>query len=143
MSILLLAPAAMVAASAGRWPAQGPRLLVHGAWARPSLPGRPMSAVYAVLENPTDAPVALTAVSCDAAGMSHIHESFEDHGMMRMRPVDSLLVSAHDSVELKPGGYHIMLMMLRHALAAGDHVRCELRGGERVLAELDAVVRAQ
>jgi len=124
-------------------PAAAMPLRVSGAWARPSVPGRPMTAVYAVLENPGGSPVVLTGATCEVAGMSHIHESFEEQGMMRMRPVDSLVVPAHGRVELAPGGYHIMLMMLRHPLAAGDRVRCELRAGERVVAVVDAEVRAQ
>lgn len=46
---------------------------------------------------------------------------------MQMRPVDRLPVPAGGSVELKPGGLHVMLMDLKRKLAVGDHFQLTLR----------------
>ena len=52
-----------------------------------------MSAAYAVIENP-GAAVSVTAAGCDGVGSAALHESVEENGMMRMRPVPSLAVPA-------------------------------------------------
>jgi copper(I)-binding protein len=117
-------------------------LRVTGAWARPSMPERPMSAAYGVIENPGTAAVVLTGVRCNATPNAQIHESFEENGMMRMRHIPELTVPAGGRVELRPGGHHIMLMMLPSPLAAGGRVTCELLAGERVVGRLEAEVRA-
>lgn len=43
-------------------------------------------------------------------------------GMMNMRQVQSIPVPAGEQVELKPGGYHVMLIGLEKDLAAGDEL---------------------
>lgn len=47
-------------------------------------------------------------------------------GMMTMQPVDSIPVPAGESVELKPGGYHIMLLDVQKTLAPGDTIEVTL-----------------
>jgi copper(I)-binding protein len=43
-------------------------------------------------------------------------------GMMNMRQVQSIPVAAGEKVELKPGGYHVMLIGLEKDLAVGDQL---------------------
>src|SRR5581483_4449831 len=66
------------------------------------------------------APNVLTGVSSPVAAKADLHESFDDHGVMKMRPVSQLPVSQGKPVTLKPGGYHIMLMGLKQPLTAGS-----------------------
>jgi len=70
------------------------------------------SAVYMTVTNPTETELRLVAAATDAASIVEIHEtSLGDGDVMRMRPVDGgLLVPAGESVELRPGGFHIMLL---------------------------------
>lgn len=56
------------------------------------------------------------------AGVVEIHEMAMDGSVMKMRAVPGLDLPAGKSVELKPGGYHIMLMDLKGAIKAGDKV---------------------
>jgi hypothetical protein len=54
--------------------------------------------------------------------MVEIHESSVEDGVMRMRPVDGVTVSAGALVALEPGGLHIMLMAVSRSLLAGDTI---------------------
>ena len=66
--------------------------------------------------------------------------------MMTMQPVESIAVPAGESVELKPGGYHVMLMDLRKPIAAGDKVPITLTirgpGSKEVKLKVTAEARA-
>lgn len=66
--------------------------------------------------------------------MSMIHESREEDGVMRMLHVDAVEVPAGDTVEFKPGGFHVMIMGLQPGeLPVGDQIEATLifdRAGE-------------
>lgn len=64
----------------------------------------------------------LVEVSSPAAGVVEIHEMVMDGSTMRMRAMPGLDLPAGRSVELKPGGYHVMLMDLKAPIAAGQDV---------------------
>jgi len=89
------------------------------------------SAAYLVLANGTDAGDALVSVETEIADTAEIHSVTMDDDVMRMRPVDSLAVPAGSEAVLEPGGYHVMLIGIRRALAEGDTValRLHLRSG--------------
>jgi periplasmic copper chaperone A len=114
--------------------AGGERIQVEGAWARraalmtgaESKAGSGNSAVYGMLVNAGKAPDALVAVTSDAAATVEIHESYRESGMMMMRPVKKIDVPAGKKVEMKPGGYHIMLLDLKRNLKPGKTVRVTL-----------------
>ena len=54
---------------------------------------------------------------------SEVHSTETDaSGISRMQAVPTLEIPAGGSVELKPGGLHVMFMGLDHPLAAGDNV---------------------
>jgi copper(I)-binding protein len=69
-----------------------------------------------------------------------------DGGMMTMRAVDKLPLPAGKTVELKAGGYHVMLMDLAKPLKEGDSVPLKLtfedKGGKKVTQDVIAPVRA-
>ncbi|MGL4505135.1 MAG: copper chaperone PCu(A)C, partial [Aeromonas sobria] len=80
-----------------------------------------------------------------AAGVVEIHEMRMDNNVMRMRAVPSLALPAGRTVELKPGGYHMMLMDLKQQMKEGEVVPVTLvveSGGKRETIEVKATVRA-
>lgn len=103
-------------------------LRVDGAWARRALmlQGTGTGAVYAALVNTGRTPDALLAASTDAAGVVEIHETYQESGLSRMRPVARIEVPSGRTVEMKPGGYHIMLIDLKRDLKAGEVVQLTL-----------------
>jgi copper(I)-binding protein len=83
-------------------------------------------AVYLKVSNHGRTPDAIVSASSDAADAVELHEVVNDAGVMRMRPVPRIEVPAGATVELKPGGYHIMLLGLRGDLKPGATVRVRL-----------------
>jgi periplasmic copper chaperone A len=88
----------------------------------------------------------LVAVSSPVAGMVEIHEMAMEGNVMKMRAVPALDLPAGKTVELKSGGYHVMLMDLKQTLKAGDTVPLSLvvegKDGKRQTIEVKAPVRA-
>ena len=66
--------------------------------------------------------VRLTGVRSPLAGVVEVHEMKIDNGIMRMRPAGELPLKAGQSIELKSGGYHLMMMDLKQQLKAGEIV---------------------
>ncbi len=98
-------------------------------------------AVYVTLSNGGSQADSLISASSDAAKTVELHEVQQEGGVMKMRPVKSIPVPAGGRVELKPGGYHIMLLDLKHDLKPGDKVPVTLsfeHGGEL---RIEAAVR--
>jgi copper(I)-binding protein len=109
-----------------------PAIAVEDAWARATLPAQASSAVYFTIRN-TGGADRLLSVSSTAATAS-LHSASMDNGVMRMRPLESLDIPANSTVELKPGGAHVMLTDVAQPLTDGMTVPLDLsfeRAGER------------
>lgn len=101
--------------------AQAPAAVtVEGAWARASVPGQKGTGAFMTLTAPQGA--RLVAASSPAAGVTEVHEMKLDGDVMRMRAVPVLELPAGKPVELKPGGYHVMLLDLKAPLAKDSTV---------------------
>jgi copper(I)-binding protein len=79
-------------------------------------------AVYVTLRNSGTAPDALVGASSEAAEVVELHETIRDGEVMRMRPVGTLALPVGATLEMKPGGLHVMLINLKRALRPGDKV---------------------
>jgi len=88
----------------------------------------------------------LLSASSPAAGVVEIHEMKMDGSTMKMRAVPTLELPAGKAVELKPGGYHVMMMDLKGPLAAGQSVDLALvvegRDGKKETITVKAPVKA-
>ncbi len=62
----------------------------------------------------------LTSVESDVAKRTELHGHKNENGVMKMHRVDGVEIPASGMAMLKPGGYHIMLMKLKHALKEGE-----------------------
>jgi len=135
---------AAVALLIGTWLAAGPvcaeqtGIHVESPWSRAALQGH-TGAVYLTVTNtgPAD---RLTGIVSPVAERAEVHESFQDHGVMKMRPVASLPVAPGQPIRLTPGGYHIMLMDLKKPLNPGDHVPVTLTFEKAGPVQVEAIV---
>ena len=92
-------------------------------WSRATPPTAKVGAGYLSIANQGTSPDRLVAASSPAAGRVEIHEMRMDGGVMRMREVpQGLSVPAGQRVELKPGGFHLMLLDLKAPLGEGAMV---------------------
>ncbi len=96
-------------------------LQAEGATAFATAADATTGAVFLTLHNSGASDDRLIAASTAKAGVVEIHEGFVDeNGVMQMRKVDGISVPAGQMVQLKPGGYHIMLMQLNGPLSLGE-----------------------
>ena len=129
------------AAFAGAATAQ---IAVSDAWVRGTVAGQMSTGAFMRLSSPAD--MTLVGVASPAAKVVEIHEMKMDGGMMKMSAVGRLPLPAGKSVELKPGGYHVMLMDLVRPLKEGDLVPVTLtfedKAGAKQTIEVKAPVRS-
>jgi copper(I)-binding protein len=109
-------------------------------WVREPIAGRPITAGYFVIHNPTEKTIRLRSVSTKAANVTEMHRMVTKDEMMKMEKLDFIDVPAKSSVELKPGGTHLMLIELAKPLKDGDTIALELDFGNEILT-IDAPVR--
>jgi periplasmic copper chaperone A len=97
-------------------------------WTRATPKGASSAAAYMTITNKGSAPDKLSCVSDNASAQCQIHSMTMEGGVMKMRPVEGgLEIKPGDSVTLKPGGYHMMLVDLKHPLEQGQSVKATLK----------------
>jgi copper(I)-binding protein len=117
-------------------------LVIEHAWIRTAPPGAMMLAGYATLRNDGDAPITVMgADSVDFADVS-LHQSVEENGVERMRPLGNVEILPGASVEFAPGGKHFMLMRPKRELSAGDKVKIHISTNSGDGAEVEFAVRS-
>lgn len=125
---ILAACLALPAAAASGQDVRVGGLRLTGAWARPIPPGAPAGAGYLTIANRGTAADRLLGGSSPAFDRIEVHEMTLTGGVMRMRPVaGGIPIPAGRSIELAPGGFHIMLIGPRQRLVAGGTVAVTLR----------------
>jgi len=116
---LRVAAALLLAGVFSAAPALAQTVTVEQPWARATAPHAATGAAYVTLT----AGVAdrLTGASSPVAAQVEVHETVQDKGVMRMRPVvGGLALAAEKTVVLAPGGYHLMLTGLKRQLKPGE-----------------------
>lgn len=118
-------------------------IIVADVWARESPMATTMGAVYMRIDNSGTADDALTGASAAVAGTVEIHETKNEGGVMSMSKVDGIPVPAGGSAELKPGGYHVMLIGVTAPLKAGDRFPVTLQFANAGAITVEAEVRTE
>ena len=112
-----------------------PDVQVSDAWARETVAGQTATAAYMTLKNRGAGDDRLVAVAAAAPAVAMLHASENAGGIARMRPMEAgLAIPAGATVELKPGGSHVMVTGLGDPLRSGDTLKLTLRfekSGER------------
>ena len=94
---------------------------VKGAWIRGTVAQQKATGLFAQITSTQGG--RLVSVSSSVAGVAEVHEMAMEGSVMRMRALPGGLdLPAGKAVELKPGGYHVMLMDLKQPLNNGDQV---------------------
>ena len=120
--------------------AQSAAVKVEGAWARATVQGQKGTGAF--MNITAKAGTRLVGVSSPVAGVAEVHEMKMENDIMKMRAVTALDLPAGQTVSLKPGGYHIMLMDLKAPLVKGRTVPMTLRfkDAKGVESKLDLVL---
>jgi periplasmic copper chaperone A len=101
--------------------AAGEAVEVQNAWARATVKGQMATGAFMTITAKDGA--KLVGAASPVAGVAQVHEMKMDGGVMKMAEVKGgLELPAGKAVELKPGGYHVMLMDLKEPLVKDSTV---------------------
>lgn len=115
-----LAAAVMAAPAPAHEEKTGDITLVHP-WSRPVAQGQ-NGVIYLGISNTGAADDRLIAVGMPLAAKVELHRSTMEDGIHRMERVESIAVPAGGSIELAPGGLHVMLIDLKFMLMAEETI---------------------
>jgi periplasmic copper chaperone A len=100
-------------------------IAVQNAWVRPTVGEQDATGAYLTITS--QEAMALVGVATPAAEIAEVHEMKMDGDIMRMRMAERIDINPGEPLELKPGGYHVMLMALTAPVAAGDEIELSLQ----------------
>lgn len=103
---------------------QAGEVSVSDAWSRATAPGQEVGMVGLVITSQKDA--RIVAVTSPASETAEIHTMTMDNGVMKMRQLENLPLTAKKPATLGPGGDHLMLIGLKQPLKAGETVALTL-----------------
>ena len=108
-------------------------VLIRDGWVQEGPLSQTITAAYMTIENQTDADIALKSASTEVAQTIELHKMELVDGIMKMHRVETINIPAGGIAELKPGGYHLMVIGLKKQLREGDRVTIalEFSGGLR------------
>jgi periplasmic copper chaperone A len=100
---------------------------ISNPWARATPKGATVGGAYMKISNKGSAPDRLIGGSTPAAGSFEVHSMAMEKGVAKMRPVEGgLEIKPGETVELKPGSFHVMLVGLKQPLTKGQKVKATL-----------------
>ena len=112
------------------------------AWVRATPPNAKVAGGFVEIRNAGKSADRLLSASSDAAERVEIHEMKMAGDVMQMRQLtEGLVIPAGQSVQLKPGSYHLMLIAPKRAIAEGQKVAISLvfeKAGKRTVAFMAA-----
>jgi copper(I)-binding protein len=144
--LLIRAPAALVVhvgrtANAAEYKAGS--LAISDPWSRATPKGSSVAAGYMTIKNSGSTPDRLVSGSSDVAPKFEVHEMKMEDGIAKMRPVKGgLEIKPGETVELKPGSFHVMFVGLKKPLSAGDQFKATLVFEKAGNVNIDYDVRA-
>jgi len=97
-------------------------LEISNPWIKNLPPSVPVRAGYMTLHNPQSKTVSIVSLSSDAFGSIEIHQTIAQDGMMRMEQVTALKIEPDSTVQLAPGGLHLMMMNPVEPTRIGDTI---------------------
>ena len=119
------------------------QVTVADPWVRTTVAQQKTTAAYMTITSLQGG--RLVDASSPVAASAEVHEMKMEGDLMKMRAVDALPLPMGKAVELKPNGYHMMLMGLKAPVKAGDVVPIKLviedAKGQRKTVDVKAVAR--
>lgn len=119
------------------------QVVVKDGWIRATVPQQQATGAFMQITSVADA--RLVSVSTPLTPTAEVHEMLVQNDIMKMRQIPAIELPAGKQVDLKPGGYHVMLMNLKSQVKAGDVVPLTLvvedKSGKRESVRVDVPVR--
>lgn len=119
-------------------------IMIEGAFSRATLPNQPVAGAFMMLTNVGGGADRLIGGETEIAGRVEIHEMAMSGDVMKMRELaDGLEIPAGETVELKPGGYHVMFFDLTGPLKEGEMFEVTLEFAEAGKVTLPVMIMAK
>lgn len=141
--VLALITAAVITIPAAGQQYEIDTLVIRHPWSRATAEGMPMGVAYLSITNNGKVADALLAASSPAAARVEIHQTTFVDGVARMRPLPEVEIAPGATVQIGPGGIHLMLVDLKAPLTAGTRVplTLEFRVAGRITVQLGVEAR--
>ena len=142
-SILLAAVLALTVSSASAHEYKAGSIEIKHPWSRATPKGSEVAGGYMKLINTGTTADRLIGGTNAAAGKFEIHEMSMDGGVMKMRPLpNGIEIKPGETVELKPGSYHLMFVGLKEPFEKGKRVKGTLQFEKAGTVEVEYAVEA-
>ncbi|MGC8677021.1 MAG: copper chaperone PCu(A)C [Hydrogenobaculum sp.] len=118
-----------------------PDIVIKDPWVRLMPPTSRVSAAYMKIENKGNSEDVLLWAKSSISKITQLHKTINSNGIMKMVRVKKFTIKPKQTLILKPGGYHIMLIGLKHPLKKGEKVTLWLKfkysGIKKVIAPVE------
>lgn len=101
-------------------------VLLVDPYAKATPPNAKNSAAFMKIENKSNNDIELLAASSNISKVTELHTHIEENGMKKMIQIPSIKIPANSSVELKPGGLHIMFLGIQNQINENSNVDLNL-----------------
>ena len=105
-------------------------LSIKSPWIREAPPGVPTLAAYMNITNVTESPISIIGASSGVAKMTELHEVKMENDLMQMRKMSEVTIDPGETLELKAGGSHVMLMGVQESFREGDQIEIQFKLSE-------------
>ena len=142
-TFVLAAALSLMAGAAGAEDYTIGTIRIANPWARATPRGADISGAYITVRNTGKAPDRLVGGSTDVAARFEMHQMLMERGVMKMRPVErGLEIKPGQTIEFKPGSFHVMLVGLKQPLEKGQHIKATLEFEKAGKIEIEYAVEA-
>jgi hypothetical protein len=117
------------------------KIEIKDTWVRPAAK-HANSAMYFRIYNNGDIPDTLISAKSKSADLTQVHETYKlENNQMGMRELKFIAIPAKSVIELKPGGFHIMLLDMKRDYKIGDFVKTTLQFKNAGTVKVNSVVK--
>jgi hypothetical protein len=117
------------------------KIEIKDAWARPAAK-HANSALYFSIYNNGEIPDTLINAKSKSADLTEVHETFKrENNQMGMRAVKFIAIPPKSVIELKPGGYHVMLLDMKKDYRTGDFIMTIIKLKNAGIIKIKAVIK--
>jgi hypothetical protein len=123
------------------WAADGTQIQIMDPWVREAPPTAQALAAYLTIVNHGARERTVVKAESPAFGKVEMHQTIHKGDMAMMQAQETLVLPSHGRLEMKPGGYHIMLIAPQSVMKAGENVPLALTFADGEIIELKVPVR--
>lgn len=116
-------------------------IVVENSYVRESIPGTDISSAYMALKNTSTKNVSLVTASSEVSDRIEIHQHTMENGLMKMRQVDSVEITAKEQVIFQPSGFHLMIFDLKAPLKANENIVITLYFDDKSTIDVNYLVK--